>query len=154
MTPNPVPPISPRPRSKISSDKQAIIALIRKVAARPENQAMPVDLAIAQAQQESTLNPNAIGPMTKWGKAIGLFQLLPSTAAGLHVDPYVPEQNIQGGITYMLQLYDKFHTWPLALAAYNMGPGALQHHLDKGTQWPTQTQTYVSNIMGHWNQNS
>lgn len=37
---------------------------------------IPVDVLIAQAKQESSFNPNAVGP----GGSIGLHQILPSTA--------------------------------------------------------------------------
>lgn len=51
--------------------------------------------------------------------AIGLAQLLPSTAKELGVDPYDPVQNVMGGSRYLKQQYDKFGRWDLALAAYN-----------------------------------
>ena len=36
--------------------------------------------------------------------AMGIFQLMPDTAAGLHVNPADPTQNIYGGLTYIQQL--------------------------------------------------
>lgn len=80
-------------------------------------------------QAESAGNQAAVSP----AGAIGLFQLLPSTAAGLSVDPTDPTQNIQGGLTYLQQLYNQFGSWTLALEAYNEGPGALQKQVTAGT---------------------
>ena len=40
------------------------------------------------AHQESTYNPNAVGPTTKWGTAKGRFQFLDSTAKGHGIDAF------------------------------------------------------------------
>ena len=58
---------------------------------------------------------------------------MPATAAGLNVNPNDPTQNIQGGLTYLQQLYNQFGDWNEALEAYNEGPGALQSQLSAGT---------------------
>lgn len=85
-------------------------------------------IALAIAQQESGFNPNA-----KSNKgALGLFQLMPGTASGLGVDPNDPQQNIRGGIGYLLQLFRKYKDWNKAFIAYNEGPGIL----DKGIIYP------------------
>lgn len=101
------------------------------------------NLAIAVATQESSLNPSAISPKG----AIGLFQLLPSTAAGLGVNPNDIPQNITGGITYLKQMLDQFGgNISLALAAYNSGPGNVQKY--NGIPPFSETQNYVSSILG------
>lgn len=89
----------------------------------------PASLPLAVMQAESSGNPAAVSP----AGAIGLFQLLPSTAAGLNVNPSDPTQNIQGGLTYLQQLYDQFGNWTAALEAYNEGPGRLQGQIAAGT---------------------
>lgn len=89
----------------------------------------PPSLPLAVMQAESSGNQSAVSP----AGAIGLFQLLPSTAAGLSVNPSDPTQNIQGGLTYLQQLYNQFGSWNLALEAYNEGPGALQAQIAAGT---------------------
>lgn len=79
--------------------------LIREEATR---QGVPPELALSVAEQESGFNPTSIGPKLPSGEsAVGTFQLLPSTATGLGVDPNHPLQNIQGGVKYLRQLLDK-----------------------------------------------
>src|ERR1700733_1175196 len=46
---------------------------------------------------------------------------MPGTAAQLGVDPSDVSQNIQGGITYLAQLFQKYGNWNAALSAYNSG---------------------------------
>ena len=105
-------------------------------------------LALAVAQTESSMNPNALGPVTSNGqRAVGLFQLMPATAAGLGVDPNDPLQNIEGGVKYLSQLLSQYGgDTELALAAYNAGPGNVSRY--GGVPPFTATQNYVSKIMG------
>lgn len=56
----------------------------------------PADLAYKQMMAESAGNPKAKSS----AGAIGLFQLMPETAAELKVDPWNPEDNIKGGLEY------------------------------------------------------
>lgn len=76
-------------------------------------------------QTESSFNPNAVSS----AGAIGLMQLMPSTAAGLGVtDPYDPEQNIMGGVKYLSTMIKNFNgDVRLALAGYNMGGNRVKN---------------------------
>jgi len=84
-------------------------------------------LMAAQAYQESRFDPRA----ESWAGAVGLFQLLPSTAHELgSSDPRDPESSIHGGIKYMYLLLERQderiplkHRLRFALAAYNAGWG-------------------------------
>ena len=69
--------------------------------------------------------------------ATGLMQLMPQTAKELGVDPKDPQQNIEGGSRYLQSMYDRFGRLELAIAAYNMGPGALSRALARSdaTEW-------------------
>ncbi len=124
----PTPPQSNVPKGvtskKLSSDIQA---MINTSAAK-----YGLDPAIVSAQclVESGGNPRAI---SRTG-AIGLFQLLASTARGLGVDPYDPAQNIDGGCKYLAQQYKTFKNYPHALGAYNAGAAYIYAYRDGKTQ--------------------
>jgi soluble lytic murein transglycosylase-like protein len=93
-------------------------------------QGVPPSIALAVAQQESSFNPNARGAAGE----IGLFQLMPATAASLGVDPTDVSQNISGGITFLSQLFQKYGNWAAALSAYNSGS-------------PTRSPAYASSVL-------
>jgi len=86
-------------------------------------------LVLALMRQESAFNPR----ITSTAKAIGLMQLLPSTATEIarsadvdsptHEDLKQPQVNIRLGVKYLDQLLKKFdENIIFALAAYNAGP--------------------------------
>ncbi len=100
---------------------------------------IPPALALSVAQRESGLDPSAIGSSGE----VGLFQLLPSTAASLGVNPYNVSENISGGLTYLKQMFNQFGSWDLALAAYNAGPTQVA-----SGSIPFSTQQYVASILG------
>ncbi len=113
---------------------------IAKAAARKHD--VPEDLFLRLVQQESGWN---VGAVSSAG-ATGLAQLMPGTANKLGVDIDDPAQNLEGGARYLRQMYDKFGTWRLALAAYNAGPGAVEQH--GGIPPYAETENYVSKILG------
>jgi soluble lytic murein transglycosylase-like protein len=79
--------------------------------------------------------------------AVGLCQLLPSTARGLGVDPFVPEQNLVGGARYLRQLLDRYpNRADLALAAYNAGFGNVDR-AGPGVPDIPETQLYVQRVL-------
>lgn len=83
--------------------------------------------------------------------AIGLMQLMPRTAAALGVNPYDPIQNLQGGITYLLEMLKEFNgDIKLALAAYNAGPYAVKEY--GGVPPYQETQNYVNDVLSLYNQ--
>jgi soluble lytic murein transglycosylase-like protein len=82
---------------------------------------IPASIALAVAQIESSFNPSAVSP----AGAVGVMQLMPGTASDLGVNPSDTSQNIQGGVDYLAQMYQKFGNWAQALAAYNAGPGNI-----------------------------
>lgn len=101
-------------------DEQNIPALIEEYAREHR-----VDPALLQAlvEQESAGRPHVISGVG----ACGLTQLMPATARELGVtDPFDPRQSLSGGARYLAQLKRRFSgSIPLALAAYNAGPGAV-----------------------------
>jgi transglycosylase-like protein with SLT domain/D-alanyl-D-alanine carboxypeptidase-like protein/putative Flp pilus-assembly TadE/G-like protein len=100
-------------------------------------------LLAAQLFAESNFNPFAVSP----AGAQGIAQFMPGTAAsyGLH-DPFDAEAAIDAQAHLMSDLLEQFHSIPLALAAYNAGPGAVAacHCVPS---FP-ETQAYVAKIMG------
>lgn len=111
---------------------------------------IPVGLALAQAQLESSSNPNAFN--AKSG-ATGLLQLEPGTAAEYGVtNPLDPAQNANGGLSYLSDLLSRFGDWASALAAYDWGPtNVAKAQAAHGSSWlayaPAETQNYVAGLL-------
>jgi membrane-bound lytic murein transglycosylase D len=110
------------------------------------------------AEVESTFNPSARSP----AGARGLFQLMPATAKELGLSIFMPdertnpEKSADAAARMLRQLHRKFQDWPLALAAYNAGPGRVQRTLDKHTAktfadissfLPAETRMYVPKVL-------
>jgi soluble lytic murein transglycosylase-like protein len=101
------------------------------------------NLVDAVAWQESRYNPRARSS----AGAMGVMQLMPGTARQLGVrDPHDVQQNVTGGTAYLRAQLDRFgNNVPLALAAYNAGPGAVLKY--GGFPPYRETQNYVRQIM-------
>lgn len=114
-------------------------ALLEAAAAR---HGVPMDLVMRVAKQESAFNQGAVSPKG----ALGVMQLMPTTAKDLGVDPHDMAQNIDGGVRYLGQQLKTFKDPKLALAAYNAGPGAVKKY--GGVPPYAETQNYVKRISG------
>lgn len=128
--------------SSIEYTNETLESIFQKAS---ETYGVSVNLLKAIAKAESGFNQYA----TSKSGAMGIMQLMPSTAAGLGVsDAYDAEQNIMGGANLISQLLTKYNgDVSLALAAYNAGSG----NVDKYGGIPpfTETQNYVSKIIGY-----
>jgi membrane-bound lytic murein transglycosylase MltF len=88
----------------------------------------------AQVWQESRFKADAVSP----AGAMGLMQLMPTTAAGLGLSqPFSASQNIRGGVRYLAEQYRRLAEIPchrdrlkFALAAYNGGRGYINRALE------------------------
>lgn len=99
--------------------------------------------------------------LTSRAGAHGIWQIMPETAReyGLRVDWWVderadPERSTRAAAAYLKDLYRQFNDWPLALAAYNAGPGRIRRAMAStgaSTFWelldaaavPKETRGYV-----------
>ena len=106
-----------------------------------ETHHVPQRVFLALIKAESGFNAKAISAKG----AIGLTQLMPGTAKELGVDPHDPQENLTGGARYLSQQYERFGTWPLALAAYNAGPTRVA----RLGRIPNirETKTFVASVM-------
>ena len=92
---------------------------------------------------ESGFDPKAV---SKRG-AKGLMQIMPDNYKNLFVkDPFNPSQNIMGGTLYLQRLLKRYkYKLPLALAAYNAGPQAVDKY--KSIPPYEETQNFVEKVM-------
>jgi membrane-bound lytic murein transglycosylase D len=122
---------------------------------------LPMDL-LWLSVIESSHNPTISSP----AGAAGLWQFMPDAARsyGLTVDRWVderldPERSTQAAIRYLSDLYRRFGSWELSMAAYNMGYGGLSRSVRKystNSFWelcryeagiPWETTLYVPKIL-------
>jgi soluble lytic murein transglycosylase-like protein len=108
----------------------------------------PAALLDAIISVESSYQPRLVSS----AGAIGMMQLMPSTASMLGVNPWDPVENIRGGARYMVRLQDQFNgDLRLALAAYNAGPAAVTRSGYRIPPFP-ETAAYVPKVLALFNQ--
>ena len=122
-----------------AGDTQIIDQIVEETAMRHD---VDPNLVRAIIKVESNFNPQA---RSRKG-AIGLMQLMPTTARSLNVtNPYDPAQNVDAGVRHFKQLLDSYHgNVELSLAAYNAGSTAV--HRSRGIPRYRETQNYVKRI--------
>ncbi|MCR5260295.1 MAG: lytic transglycosylase domain-containing protein [Candidatus Gastranaerophilales bacterium] len=103
------------------------------------------EIVLGIAKQESGFCQNKRSAMG----AVGVFQIMPSTARKIGFNPYHYKDNIRGGISYYKQLKKMFKTDELALAAYNAGPGNVKRY--GGVPPFAETKKFIRIVMGHYN---
>ena len=108
------------------------------------------ELALRVAWQESRYQQTARSGVG----AIGVFQLMPATAAELGVNPFNLVENIDGGIRYLRDRIQQYGgDLYKALASYNWGMGNLAAAIaEYGADWishlPAETANYLAKILG------
>ena len=131
------------PALRPSLRRQTLVPLVSAAAVTHD---LPEELLLAVIEAESNFNPQAVSIKG----AQGLMQLMPRTARDLGVvDAFDPGANIDGGARYLKAMLARFgNNLPLALAAYNAGPTAVQR---SGTIPPyAETRRYVSGILSRY----
>lgn len=116
--------------------KQNIIKQAKEIGVEPA-------IVLSIAKTESGFNQAARGA----GGHIGVFQLSHATAKHMGLDPYSLDDNIKGGITYYKNMFDRFGSMELAVAAYNSGPEAVRRN---NNTIPKHSQHFVSKIMNDY----
>lgn len=99
-------------------------------------------LALSLAKAESQFNHSSKSPCG----AVGVFQLMPSTARKMGLNPYCLHDNIKAGLTYYKMLYKMLGSTELALAAYHTGPAYVLKHKKPAPC----SRAYVSKIMSDY----
>ncbi|MBI2894586.1 MAG: lytic transglycosylase domain-containing protein [Deltaproteobacteria bacterium] len=127
---------------------------------------LPEGLLWAIMRQESSFDPEVVS----YANAVGLLQLLPSTARRVATDGglryeegmlFEPARNIELGARYLGGLLRRFKgQLPLAIAAYNGGPGNVDLWLARFGDRATdefveripfdQTRNYVRRVLGSY----
>ncbi len=97
---------------------------------------------VRQIAAESSFNPCAGSP----AGAIGVAQIMPTTADSWGVDPHDPQQALTMAARIMARYERQLGSTELALAAYNAGPGAVQKY--GGVPPYSETRRYIEKIMG------
>jgi soluble lytic murein transglycosylase-like protein len=136
-----------------SANSRIIAANARGHQATPEE----VDASIVMAAARHNVDPNLVRAVIKVESnfnsnavsrkgAMGLMQLMPSTARSLKVqNPFDPEQNVDAGVRHLKQLLESYDgDVNLTLAAYNAGSGAVAR--SAGVPHFAETQNYVRRI--------
>jgi soluble lytic murein transglycosylase-like protein len=128
---------------KLSSDLSSMEEISRFIMGYADYYELDPALLRAIIQVESNFNPMAVSPKG----ARGLMQLMPLTAAALHVlNPFDPGENIRAGAAEVRRLLDRFHgDMRLALAAYHAGEGRVMQYL--GVPPLKSTQAYVERVL-------
>jgi len=137
------------------SDKQAD-TIARSILAFSIKYQIDPRLVVAVILAESHFRPEA----TSKKGAMGLGQLMPSTAAGLGIsNAYDPVENIRGSVRLIKGHLDKLSggrewnklTWEhleLALASYNAGSGAVKKY--GGVPPYRETQAYINRVISYY----
>jgi soluble lytic murein transglycosylase-like protein len=142
----------------------AVQPVAMKVTAPASTAATTIDIdeVVREASNKNRLDPDFVRSVimaesnfkthavSKKG-ALGLMQLMPSTAAQLGVaDPFDPKANVEAGAAHLSALLDLYHDDPVkALAAYNAGAHRVKQY--NGVPPYRETRAYINKIVRDFN---
>ena len=130
----------------------------------PKAAAQNIDLdeVVREASSKNRLDPDFVSSVIKAESnfktravskkgALGLMQLMPSTAAQLGVaDPFDPRANVEAGTAHLSALLDLYNNDPIkALAAYNAGAHRVKQY--NGVPPYRETRAYINKIVRDFN---
>lgn len=127
--------------SKLSQEQ---LGIAEKIVLEAQKQGVDENLALSMANIESGFKASAKSPKG----AIGVMQLMPTTAKELNVDPNNVDENIKGGVSYIKQNFEKYKDPYLTGIAYNAGPGVADRFLASKDPsiLPSETINYVTRL--------
>ena len=109
---------------------------------------VPAELALRVARQESRWRQyDERGAVLRSPSgAVGILQVMPGSSDGRDLSD--PRQNIEAGMAYLSDMYVRYRSWPLAVAAYNAGPERVEGWLKGINTLPAETRQYVAAVTG------
>ena len=146
---NPIPAVQPV-AMKVTAPTSAAAAAIdldQVVRDASNRNRLDPDFVSSVIMAESNFKTHAV---SKKG-ALGLMQLMPSTAAQLGVaDPFDPKANVEAGAAHLSALLDRYNNDPIkALAAYNAGAHRVKQY--NGVPPYRETRAYINKIVRDFN---
>jgi soluble lytic murein transglycosylase-like protein len=111
-----------------------------------ENEVDP-KLVLSVMARESSFRADVVSP----SGAVGLGQLLPSTAKDMGVDDaFNPEENTKATVKYIAWLLKKWNgDVDKTLASYKIGLGTVGNLIKKGEDYPEDTKSYIQDIKNY-----
>ena len=138
----PIEPAAPQEDRRFAALSPAQSSIRENLAEEAKRNHLSPALVEAVAWRESGLRQDAVSSKG----ALGVMQLMPSTARALGVDPTSTSDNIRGGVAYLGQLMRRYDGDIVkSLAAYNASPGAVDRF--GGAPPYRETQAYVAAIL-------
>lgn len=145
------------------SDRTGNLGADAILAMRPVSYSTPFDDMIGRVAERHRIDPLLLHAVikqessykvqaTSHAGARGLMQLMPGTARMLGIGAGSiahPESNVDGGARLLRRLHARYNDFPLVLAAYNAGEGAVAKY---GNRIPpyAETQQYVQKVMANY----
>src|SRR5579871_715948 len=139
--------LQPVAMSKMTPPPRIVFDLDQVVREASDRNRLDPDFVSSVIKAESNFKTHAV---SKKG-ALGLMQLMPSTAAQLGVsDPFDARANVEAGAAHLSALLNLYHDDPIkALAAYNAGAHRVKQY--NGVPPYRETRDYINKIVRDFN---